>query len=95
MDSHVNFEVAILCKPLLANVAPEWFFARMSSLMNFKSCRARVILAANFTGEGFLASMDEEVSLEMPFSNKSFIASFELANEWPLQSLLSTFFHVV
>lgn len=59
MGTHMNFYISLFRKSFMADGAFKWFFAIMWSFMNLKSTKSLETLAAIFTLERLLTSVDE------------------------------------
>lgn len=87
MDSHVNFEVAALCEPLVANIALKGFYALVCADMNLETTSPRVRFRAVGTLERQLARMDQLVCLQVASRNELLVALGVRANIGSLSSL--------
>ena len=87
MDSHVNFEVAALCEPLVANIALEGFYALVCADVNLETTSPRVRFRAVGTLERQLARMDQLVCLQVASRNELLATLGVRANIGSLSSL--------
>ena len=87
MDSHVNFEVAALCEPLVANIALEGFYALVRADVNLETTSPRVRFRAVGTLERQLARMDQLMCLQVASRNELLATLGVRANIGSLSSL--------
>ena len=83
----MRLQITVLREAFAAYLTREWFFTCMSTLVNLQSPRSRILLSADIAFVGFLASVNEDVRLQVAFGNEALSTPFKCALKGPVSSM--------